>query len=288
MTPRFSIATPCFKSLKFLPSCVGSIRGQVGVTLEHLVQDGASPDGTAAWLASQSGLNWQSEKDRGMYDAINKAWSRASGEIISWLNADEQYLPGTLALVDKTFRENPDADVVWGDTIIVRPDGEPVAARREIPLRGAYVRNGFLYALSCSIFFHCRLLDAGLLRFDESFKNAGDADLILRLLGAGKKFVHVPAYFSLFGVDGNNLTVAPGSRMEAEGVILRERYGALRQPLLRKLVLLGRYAERAAAGCYKPANLAYDFALNEKPDYRHVQKNDVTARFSYETAVPKN
>ena len=91
--------------------------------------------------------------------------------------------------------------------------GQAIAARREIPLRAGYVRNGFLYAMSCKSFFRRRLLDAGLLHLDPSFRNAADADMILRLLSA-EIFVHVPAYFSLFGVDGNNLTVAPGTRMD--------------------------------------------------------------------------
>ena len=281
----FSVATPCLNSLAMLPRCVGSVRGQTGVALEHLVQDGASTDGTAAWLATQPGLDWRSERDRGMYQAINRAWLRARGRVVSWLNADEQYLPGTLSRVEKTFHAHPEADVVWGNAIVVDPSGHPIAARREIPLRARYVRNGFLYAMSCTLFFHRRLLDAGLLRLDESFRNAGDADLVLRLLAAGKTFVHVPAYLSLFGVDGNNLTVAPGTRMDAECAILRRRYGAFRWPLMRRAVMTCRYAERLVSGCYVRADLAYDFALDERPTYRHIESPKVTPFFTYDTAM---
>ena len=286
-SPRFSIITPCFNSRAVLPRCVGSVRGQGGPAWEHLVQDGASADGTADWLGAQSGLDWRSEKDKGMYDAINRGWARAGGEVLSWLNADEQYLPGTLARVDEVFRAHPQADVVHGDTIIVGPEGDPLAARREIPLRAAYVRNGFLYALSCSVFFHRRLWDEGLLRFDEGFRNAGDADLMLRLMSRGRRFVQVRAYLGLFGVDGNNISITPSSRMEAEGAQLRERYGALRSPALRRLVVAGRHLERLLAGCYADDVLSYDFALDEKPAYRRIENARTGARFTYESALRK-
>ena len=118
---RFSVATPTRNSLPKLKACVGSIRGQLGVEWEHLVQDAASTDGTPQWLSSQANLSWASEPDDGMYDAIERAWSRATGDVFSWLNSDEQYLPGTMTLVESAFNANPDADFVYGHAIIVDP-----------------------------------------------------------------------------------------------------------------------------------------------------------------------
>ena len=281
--PVFSIATPCLASLPVLRRCVGSVRGQGDAAVQHIVQDGASADGTAAWLAGQPDLDWRSEPDSGMYAAINRGWARARGDVVSWLNADEQYLPGTLERVAAAFRAHPEADAVWGDTIVVDPSGRPIAARREIPLRAVYVRNGFLYAMSGSLFFRRRLLDAGLLHLDESFRNAADFELVLRLVAARTTFVHVPAYLSLFGVDGNNLTIAPGTRMEAECAVLRERYGAYRGSWPRKAVMACRYGERLLAGCYRRQDLAYDFATDERPTYRRVRARRVGTFFNWET-----
>lgn len=91
---RFSVVTPTRNSLTKLKCCVGSVRGQTGVEVEHLVHDACSTDGTVGWLSGQNDLDSVSENDSGMYDAINRGWSRASGDIVSWLNSDEQYLPG--------------------------------------------------------------------------------------------------------------------------------------------------------------------------------------------------
>lgn len=280
MNPRFSIVTPCFNSRALLPRCVGSVRGQGPVVLEHLIQDGGSKDDTAAWASSQPGLLVRSERDRGMYDAIGRGWTRARGDILSWLNCDEQYLPGTLARVDRAFREHPEADVVHGDFLVVDPQGRALAARREIPLRARYVSNGFLNVFSCATFFHRRLLDAGLLKFDPAFRVAGDADLILCLLEAGRKFVQVHEYFSLFGVDGNNLSTQ-GPLVAKEAALVRERHGALRSAALRRCVMLGRYAERLLAGCYRTDTVSYAFALDETPAYREFKHVRAASRFTY-------
>lgn len=284
MPPLFSIVTPCFNSRKVLPQCVGSVRGQKEVSVEHIIQDGLSKDGSADWARSQTGLIVQSEKDKGMYDAINKGWALSQGEILAWLNADEQYLPGSLARVAQVFRDNPGADIVHADTIIVAPDGRPLAARREIPLRAAYVRNIFLYTLSCSVFFRRRLLDKGLLILDPDFRNAGDTDLMLRLLAAGARPVQLRAYTSLFGVDGNNITIDGNSKMDIEVARIRKKFGALPPPL-RQAMSLGRCIERIWFGCYASDTLAYDFALDEKPAYKRIENARVGFRFTFKRAA---
>ena len=69
-----------------------------------------------------------------MYDAINRGWRRAKGEILAYLNCDEQYLPGGLSAVEEFFRRRPQTDVVFADTVVVdlqgrraRPQDEGVA-----------------------------------------------------------------------------------------------------------------------------------------------------------------
>ncbi len=284
MPPLFSVVTPCFNAAKILPQCVGSVRGQKDVTVEHLIQDGLSKDPTAAWARNQQGLIVYSEKDRGMYDAINKGWARARGDILSWLNADEQYIPGSLARVARVFDDNPDVDIVYGNTIMVGPDGSPLAARREIPLRAVYVRNGFLYTLSCSLFYRRRLFDQGLLQLDPAFRNAGDTDLMLRLLSTGRRSAQLRVYIGLFGVDGNNITIDGNSKMDVEVQRIRKEHEALPAPL-RRVVMLGRYVERLIRGCYASDSVSYDFALDEKPTYRRIENVRASSRFTFQKAV---
>ena len=100
----FSIATPTRNALAKLRRCVGSVQGPFGPSCEQLVQDACSTDGTPEWLFRQPDLKAVSEPDAGMYDAINRAWGRAQGQILSWLNSDEQYLPGTLRMFSTTLK----------------------------------------------------------------------------------------------------------------------------------------------------------------------------------------
>ena len=280
--PSFSIATPARNALSKLRRCVGSVRGQQGVLWEHLVQDAGSDDGTPAWLQQHaqrdSGFKPVSARDDGMYDGINQAWDRASGDVYAWLNADEQYLPGTLGRVAAHFAAHPEVDVLFGDYIVADEEGRPVALRREIPLRAVYVANSFLNAQSCTLFFRRRLREAGLLQFDTRYRYAADKDLVLRLLAAGAVFRHIREYWSVFGVDGNNLSTH--ARMQTEAEQVRLVHGALRLKPLRQLALAGRRVERLLRGAYRRDAIAYRFALDETPRYVELQAHDLGGRYS--------
>lgn len=281
---KFSVVTPTRNNLGKLKCCVGSVRGQSGVDVEHIVQDAVSSDGTADWLAQQPDVAGVSEPDAGMYDAIQRGWQRAGGDIVSWLNSDEQYLPGTLQAVQRAFERNPQADFLYGSSIIVGPDGEPIAARREIPLRHVYVRNGTLYAYSCTLFFRRRLLDSGLLRFDRQLRYAADADLMLRVLADGRTYLRLPDYLSLFMLDGSNLSCSP--RMLEEMAAVQARHGAARSPLQRRAILLGRAFEKLLSGAFASTDLSYRFAVDESPRYREVAARGVPARFRIDHFAP--
>jgi len=283
---RFAIATPVYNGMPALKQCVGSIRGQdADIERVHLIQDGGSSDGSREWLSKADGLSVEMKKDAGMYDAINQAWDRGDGEIYSWLNSDEQYLPGTLKTVRDYFTAHPEADIVFGNAMIVDPTGNPLAARREIPLRAWYVKNCFLYALSCATFFNGRLKKEGRLRLDTQYRVAGDIEMILRLLKEGAVCHHIPQYLSLFGVDGRNLSLSEG--MAREGHAIQQKYGAYRHGAARKVVHAVRCLERVVRGCYRRDLVSYNFALDDQPVYHHFQNVPLGFRFTYTRALNK-
>lgn len=277
-TVRFSIATPTRNSLEKLKRCVGSVRGQRGVTLEHLVQDAKSSDGTAEWLATQGYLKGISETDSGMYDAINRAWARSSGEYFSWINSDEQYLPGTLATVQAFFDSHPNVDVVFGNYIVADRQGLPVALRREIPFRRAYVVNGFLNMSSSTIFYRRRLWDSGLLRLDSQYRYAADKDLVLRIAASGAVIRHIPDYLAVFGVDGTNLSTHPQMAQEVEKI--RLTHGAFDSKFLRRIITVGRHVERLLNGGYRAETIRYRYAIDEAPHYVEITAKKMGGRYS--------
>jgi glycosyltransferase involved in cell wall biosynthesis len=280
--PHFSVATPTRNALAHLKRCVGSLRGQVGVSAEHLVQDACSTDGSPDWLAAQAAADPQlravSERDAGMYDAINRGWARAQGQVLSWLNADEQYLPGTLQRVQQLFEQHPQVDVLFADYLVADTSGRAVALRREIPLRRFNIVNSFLNLQSCTLFFRRSLWDRGLLRLDSQYRYAADKDLVLRLHDAGVRFMHVPEVWSVFGVDGQNLSTHAGMEREAESI--RLAYGALRWRPLRVVALGARRIERALRGSYRRTDLRYRWALDEVPHYADFLATRLGGRYS--------
>jgi len=276
---KFSVITPTYNNLDKLKRCVGSVRGQMDVDYEHLIQDGGSSDGTQNWLQLNDDIDWQSEKDNGMYAAINKGWQRASGDILSWLNSDEQYLPGTLKKVERYFSLNPDIDFLYGDALVINTDGSLIAARREIRLSPVYIKNSFLNAFSCTFFFRRRLFDQGLLNFDERYKYAADMDMILRLLSEGTRYDKINDYLAAFTLDGTNLSCHQG--MLDETTDIQRRYGGYRTHLLRKMVMMGRYVERYISGSYRRVNVEYQYCINEIPEYKIICGNSIPG--SYKT-----
>src|SRR5215469_12600928 len=124
----FSIITPTFRQPEWVRLCAASVADQTGVKFEHIIQDGGDGRGLE-WLKGMPRARLFVEPDQGMYDALAKSISRASGEIIGHLNSDEQYLPGTLKIVDEFFMRHPKIDVLFGDAVLISADGAPFSYR---------------------------------------------------------------------------------------------------------------------------------------------------------------
>lgn len=115
--PLFSIITVCRNAERSIGMTVESVLHQAPFagTFEHLVIDGLSSDGTLQVLAQYPHLKVVSERDAGIYDAMNKGVSLARGDYIGLLNADDWYERDTLAAVAQAFRDAPQAGIVHGD-----------------------------------------------------------------------------------------------------------------------------------------------------------------------------
>lgn len=108
----FSIVTPSFNQSSYLLATMESVLSQ-GVNLEYVVMDGGSTDGSREIIESRSERlsYWESRKDAGQYDAINRGFEKTSGEIMGWLNSSDLYLPWTLATVRLIFEAHP--EIQW-------------------------------------------------------------------------------------------------------------------------------------------------------------------------------
>ena len=121
-----SIITPSFNQVSFLEQTLRSVLEQNYPSVEYIVIDGASTDGSADVIKNYKDrlAYWVSEKDSGQAEAINKGLARAKGDIVAWINSDDFYFPGAIASAVKAFEANPEAGMVYGDTVAVDENGE--------------------------------------------------------------------------------------------------------------------------------------------------------------------
>ena len=111
--PKISIVTPTYNSEMYLEKCISSIKNQKYDNYEHIIVDGVSTDGTLDIIKKYEGtypMRWISEPDEGMYDAINKGFATATGDVYAWLNSDDFYFPWTLNVVAMVFEKR---NVEW-------------------------------------------------------------------------------------------------------------------------------------------------------------------------------
>ncbi|MBC2601082.1 glycosyltransferase [Puniceicoccus vermicola] len=113
MKPSISIVTPTYQSGEYLEACILSIKAQKYPNLEYIIVDGGSTDQTAEIVGRHRDVvtHFISEPDKGMYDAINKGFALATGEVRCWLNSDDSYFSGALSMVGEIFQTFP--DVYW-------------------------------------------------------------------------------------------------------------------------------------------------------------------------------
>jgi glycosyltransferase involved in cell wall biosynthesis len=131
---KFSILTPSFNSAKYLQRTIDSVLKQDYKNWEHIVMDGASTDGTVDILKKNLHLIWVSEKDNGQSDAMNKAFKKATGDVIMYLNADDELADGILSTMATQFVRFPDADMVVGD-LQINNQGKITIKRPSVSLR---------------------------------------------------------------------------------------------------------------------------------------------------------
>jgi glycosyltransferase involved in cell wall biosynthesis len=212
---KFSIITPSFRSSAWLKLCIASVADQQGVEFEHIVQDSCSDDGTQDWLLQDKRVSAFIEKDAGMYDAVNRGYRRATGDILAYLNCDEQYLPGALKAVQEFFEKNPQVEVVLAGNIVTDGDGKYICHRHSMVPTARQVWFRFPI-LTSSIFIRRRVIHERGLFFDTKWRDLGDFHWILSLMKNRVPMAVCNTFTSVFADTGENMNLKPNAIREKE------------------------------------------------------------------------
>ncbi|OFX80650.1 MAG: hypothetical protein A2X12_08370 [Bacteroidetes bacterium GWE2_29_8] len=120
INPKISIITPNYNNDKYLEETILSIISQNYNNLEYIIIDGGSTDNSINIIEKYANniSYWVSEKDLGQSDAINKGISKATGDIVAWLNSDDTYSNDTLSIIAYEFMHNKELDILYGDVMM--------------------------------------------------------------------------------------------------------------------------------------------------------------------------
>lgn len=230
---RVSIVTPSYNQAQFLEDAMLSVLGQTYSNVEYVVIDGGSSDGSADIIQRHAGrlAYWTSEPDKGQYDAINKGFSRTTGDIMAWLNSDDRYMPWTLSVVADIFSSHPEIDwltsvhpVSWnshGQAVAVDFTGgfsrESFVRGSNFPVKSSYGRR---WIQQESTFWRRSLWERAGGRLDSTLLMAADFELWARFFDH-TDLIGVQALLGGFRSHGNQRSVLYRDRYleEAERVL---------------------------------------------------------------------
>ncbi len=180
--PLVSIITPSYNQARYLEETICSVLGQSYPYIAYMIVDGGSTDGSLEVIQRYAGrlAGWVSERDQGQTDALNKGFSRATGDILAWLNSDDTYLPGAVAEAVAFLQSHPEAGMVYGDANLVNESGQVISKFPAAQTDYRRLRRGYVHIPQQAAFFRAALWrQVGPL--DPSFYFAMDYDLWVRL-----------------------------------------------------------------------------------------------------------
>ncbi len=224
-SPKITIITVCLNSALTIERSIKSVLSQTYKNIEYIFVDGGSVDGTLDVIKKydEHVTHIISEKDNGIYDAMNKGLRLAKGTIVYFLNTDDLlYDESVFETVVKTFQRFPLADVVYGNAKLVYENGEKADAVYPKNLDWNHFRDRSLCHQSV---FTKRSAFEKVGLFDSRYKLAGDYAWILKSIWVHDlNYQHVPKHLSLFYMGGKHSNPANVILLENERQIAINEY----------------------------------------------------------------
>lgn len=209
---RFTVITPTLNAATTISDCIRSVKSQQRVDIEHIVVDGGSTDKTVELSKGDAKVIVAPETS--IYEALNIGIEAASGDIICFLNSDDQYFDDqTLCAVADAFKSD-DADVIYGLCNYVDSAGRKLYTHH--PTKSA---PKWFWRLRCFNISHpATFFRVGVIRqfqgYDTKYRFISDCDLIVRMVEANVRMKFVPSIFANFTRHEMNASSSPQAKAE--------------------------------------------------------------------------
>lgn len=229
--PKISVITPSLNQGAYLETAIRSVLDQNYPNLEYIIQDGLSNDGSIDIIRryENSLAYWSSEKDFGPADAINRGFSRATGDIFAWLNADDAYISGTFDAIAEVFSLASDTALVYGEGWYIDESGNRIEpcrfVRRKFNRRYLVNKDPILQPAA----FWRRSLWEKTGPLNTSLKWVFDWEWFIRAFAHGR-FQYLARNLAYYRVQPAALTRTGGLARQLEHGRVTRRYGAWWHP----------------------------------------------------------
>jgi glycosyltransferase involved in cell wall biosynthesis len=198
--PKLTVITIVYNNVHDIERTVLSVLNQSYANIEYLLIDGASNDGTLEILMQYEGRIGKlvSDRDKGIYDAMNKGLSMATGDYVLFMNSgDEIYASDS---VEKIFATEPDADIYYGETEMFDENWNSLGQRRHrSPEHFTWRDFKFGMCISHQSIYIRRALTVP---YDLNYQLSSDIDWIIKAAKKAKKIVNVRMYVAKYLVGG--------------------------------------------------------------------------------------
>lgn len=236
--PTISAITPSFNQAEYLGRCLESVSMQTHAALEHLVFDPGSTDDSRIIAEQHAGVTLIAEPDDGQADAVGKGFLRAKGDILAWLNSDDEYAsPDVFQAVAERFAEPDAPDFVYGLADYVDGEGaflRPVTVHRK-PAELAWRLETSVGLSQPAVFIRKSAVQAIGVP-DKTLNFAMDYEYWLRASQAGLKFAFLDKKLALSRYYPDNKTAGQRDKSLLEVCdLLKKRLGYVAEQWLMRL-----------------------------------------------------
>jgi glycosyltransferase involved in cell wall biosynthesis len=161
--PKISVVVPSFNKVSYIERTLNSIISQKYPNLEVIIQDGLSTDGTLEIIKKFAAkypilIRFESKKDGGQLNAVNMGFRKARGEVVTYINADDEYCPGAFAAVAKSYAKTPGSLWFAGLGRAIDKNGREIAGsvswykKQALKLNSRLILMVFNYLMQPSVF----------------------------------------------------------------------------------------------------------------------------------------